>query len=42
MDIESRVVTQARGRFNSNPDRESQGPAVNAGGGGTRFKVKLD
>ena len=41
IDIESRVVTQARGRFNSNPDRESQGPAVNAGGG-TRFKVKLD
>ena len=39
--IESRVVTQARDRFNSNPDRESQGPAVNAGGG-TRFKVKLD
>ena len=41
IDIESRVVTQARDRFNSNPDRESQGPAVNAGGG-TRFKVKLD
>ncbi|HCV22434.1 MAG: hypothetical protein CME13_10075 [Gemmatimonadetes bacterium] len=41
IDIESRVVTQARGRFNSNPDRESQGPAINAGGG-TRFKVKLD
>jgi hypothetical protein len=41
IDIESRVVTQARGRFNSNPDRESQGPAVNAGGG-TRFKGQLD
>ena len=41
IDIESRVVSEARGRFNSNPDREASGPAINMGGG-SRFRGQLD
>lgn len=41
IDIESRAVSEARGRFNSNPDREATGPAINVGGG-TRFRGQLD
>ena len=43
IDIGRRVVTQARGRFNANPDRAVDGPALNplAGGGG-RLKGRLN
>lgn len=43
IDIAHRSVSQARGRFNANPDRDIDGPRINLdeGGGGDRFKGRL-
>ena len=41
IDINTRAVTQARGRFNSNPDRLTDGPLLNSQAGGERLKGRL-
>jgi hypothetical protein len=42
IDVARRAVTEARGRFNANPDRDVEGPNINdAGGGGGRLKGRL-
>ncbi|HJP30996.1 MAG TPA: hypothetical protein QGF95_10615 [Candidatus Latescibacteria bacterium] len=42
IDINNRYVTQARGRFNANPDRHVDGPQLNPEhGGGDRLKGRL-
>ena len=41
IDINQRAVSQARGRFNSNPDRHVDDPRFNVEGGGDRAKGRL-
>ena len=41
IDVMQSAVTQARGRFNANPDRHADGPNLNDGGGGDRLKGRL-